>query len=137
METNLEKRTQSGSQVASAATPRSMGQGALGVAGSPAWSLARGREHSGLRFPPTRAARASRGRGVFLEEADEVMGAGRARWIEAPLAIVALAIAAFALAVCVNAPSIVTGAIFGTNPGPAIVAAASVAPPFVLPANSR
>ena len=49
------------------------------------------------------------------------MGAGRSRWIEAPLAILALAIAAFALAVCVNAPSIVAGATFGTNPGPAIV----------------
>jgi len=72
-----------------------------------------------------------------LKESDEIMGAGRSRWIEAPLAILALAIAAFALAVCVNAPSIVAGATFGTNPGPAIVAAASVAPPFVLPANSR
>ena len=72
-----------------------------------------------------------------MEEADKGMGAGRSRWIEAPLAILALAIAAFALAVCVNAPSIVAGATFGTNPGPAIVAAASVAPPFVLPANSR
>jgi hypothetical protein len=72
-----------------------------------------------------------------LKESDEIMGAARSRWIEAPLAIVALAIAAFALAVCVNAPSILAGATFGANPGPAIVAAASVAPPFVLPANSR
>jgi hypothetical protein len=136
MDKNLEQRTQSGSQIASAArqiTP----QRAPSVAGSPAWSLALGREHSGLRFPPTRAARATRGRGVFLGHADEVNGTGRARWIEAPVAIVALAVAAFALAVCFNAPSIVAGATFGANPGPAIVAAASVAPPFVLPANSR
>jgi hypothetical protein len=136
MDKNLEKRTQSDFQVASAA-PRSVAQRAPSVAGSPAWVLAHGREHSGLRFPPTRAARASRGRGVFLEEADEVKGTGRARWIEVPVAIVALAVAAFALAVCFNAPSIVTGATLGTNPGPAIIAAASVAPPFVLPANSR
>jgi hypothetical protein len=136
MDKNLEKRTQSSSQVAPAVL-RSMAQRAPSVGGSPAGSVAHAQEHSGLRFPPTRAARASRGRGVFLEEADEVMGTGRSRWIEAPLAIVALAIAAFALAVCVNAPSIVAGATFGTNPGPAIVAAASVAPPFVLPANSR
>ena len=136
MDKNLEKRTQSGSQVTSAATS-SMAQPAASVAGSPAWSLAQGREHSGLRFPPTRAARASRGRGVFLEEADEVKGTGRARWIEVPVAMVALAVAAFALAVCFNAPSIVAGATLGTNPGPAIVAAASVAPPFVLPANAH
>ena len=133
MDKNLEKRTQTNSQVASA-VPRSRAQRAPSVG---AGSLAQASEHSGLRFPPTRAARASRGRGVFSEEADKGLGAGRSRWIEAPLAILALAIAAFALAVCVNAPSIVAGATFGTNPGPAIVAAASVAPPFVLPANSR
>ena len=72
-----------------------------------------------------------------MEEADEVKGTGRARWIEVPVAMVALAVAAFALAVCFNAPSIVAGATLGTNPGPAIVAAASVAPPFVLPANAH
>ena len=136
MDKNLEKRTQNSSPVASAVL-QGMAKRAPIVAGSPAGSLGHAREHSALRFPPTRAARASRGRGAFLEEADKGMGAGRSRWIEAPLAILALAIAAFALAVCVNAPSIVAGATFGTNPGPAIVAAASVAPPFVLPANSR
>ena len=134
MDKNLEKRTQSSSQVASAVL-QGRAQRAPSVAGSPAGALGYAREPSPLRFPPTRAARASRGRGVFLEKADQ--GTGRSRWIEAPLAILALAIAAFALAVCVNAPSIVAGATFGTNPGPAIVAAASVAPPFVLPANSR
>src|ERR1700737_867394 len=136
MDKNLEKRTQNSSQAASAVL-QGMAKRAPIVAGSPAGSLGRAREPSPLRFPPTRAARASRGRGVFLEEADKGMGAGRSRWMEAPLAILALAIAAFALAVCGNPPSIVAGAPFGTNPGPAIVAAASVAPPFVLPANSR
>src|ERR1700674_1771379 len=136
MDKNLEKRTQNSSPVASAVL-QGMAKRAPIVAGSPAGSLGHAREHSALRFPPTRAARASRGRGVFSEEADKGLGAGRSRWIEAPLAILALAIAAFALAVCVNAAAIVAGATFGTNPGPAVAAAASVAPPFVLPANSR
>jgi hypothetical protein len=136
MDKNLEKRTQSRPQVAPAVLP-SMAQGAKSVAGSPAASLARGREHPDLRLPPTRAARASRGRGVFWEEPDEVMSAARSRWVEASVAFVALAVAAVAMAVCVNAPSVVAGAAFGTNPGPAIVAAASVAPPFVLPAKLR
>jgi len=136
MDKNLDKRTQSSLSIAPAELP-SAAKKASNIAGSPAAGFSPRREQSGLRFPPTRAARASRGRGVFLEKADQGRGAGRSRWIEAPLAILALAIAAFALAVCVNAPSIVAGATFGTNPGPAIVAAASVAPPFVLPANSR
>src|ERR1700738_1783890 len=58
------------------------------------------------RIPGGGALGSSRGRGVFLENADDGRGAGRSRWIEAPVAILALAIAAFALAVCVNAPSI-------------------------------
>ena len=140
MDKNLEKRTQSRLQVAPAALP-SLAQNTPNVAGLPAGSLTpslepRG-EHSGLRFPPTRAARPSRGRGVFLEEADEVVSAGRERWVEVPVAIVALAVAAFAVTVCINAPSAVAGGAFGTNPGPALVAAASVAPPFVLPAKLR
>jgi hypothetical protein len=136
MDKNLEKRTQSRPQVAPAVL-QGTAQMAPSVAGSPAASLATGRQHSGLRLPPTRAARASRGRGVFLEEHDEVMSAGWARWVEVLVAFVALAVAAVALAVCVNAPSVVAGAAFGTNPGPAIVAAASVAPPFILPAKLR
>jgi hypothetical protein len=94
-------------------------------------------EQAGLRFPPTRAARASRGRGVFLKDADKLGGRGRTRWVEVPVAIVALAVAAFALTVCFNAPSMVASGAFGPNPGPAMVAAASVAPPFVLPAKLR
>src|SRR3984893_8250259 len=106
MDKNLEKRTQNSSQVASP-VPHGAAKRAPIVAGSPAGSLGHAREHSALRFPPTRAARASRGRGVFLEKADKGLGAGRSRWIEEPLAILALAIAAFALAACANAPSIV------------------------------
>ena len=130
MDKNLEKRTQSRPQVAPASLPK-LALGVLNVAGSPPAS-----ERTGLRFPPTRAARASRGRGVFLEDGDKVRGGGR-RWIEVPVAIVALAIAAFAVTVYFNAPSIVAGGAFGPNQGPAMVAAASVAPSFVLPAKSR
>ena len=116
MDKNLEKRTENRTQVAAALLPG---------------------DRSGLHLPPTRAARASRGRGVFLEDGDKVRGGGRPRWIEVPVAIVALAIAAFAVTVYINAPSIVAGGSFGPNPGPAMVAAASVAPSFVLPAKSR
>ena len=72
-----------------------------------------------------------------MEDGDKVRGGGRPRWIEVPVAIVALAIAAFAVTVYINAPSIVAGGAFGPNQGPAMVAAASVAPSFVLPAKSR
>src|SRR5712672_925448 len=116
MDKNLEKSTQSRPQAAP--TPPAS-------------------EPSGLRFPPTRAARSSRGRGVFLNDADPSRGNRRPHWVEVPVAIVALAVAAFALTVCFNAPSIVSSGAFGPNPGPAMVAAASVAPPFVLPAKLR
>ena len=128
MDKTLEKSTRSHPQVASASLPKAVPN----VAGSPPAN-----ERPGLRLPPTRAARASRGRGVFLEDSDKGKGRGRPRWIEVPVAIVALAIAAFALLVCINAPSVVASGAFGPNQGPAIVAAASVAPPFVLRANPR
>ena len=131
MDKNLEQCTQSRPQADPASVPK-LAQGVLNVAGSPPAS-----ERAGLRFPPTRAARASRGRGVFLEDGDKLRGGGRPRWIEVPVAIVALAIAAFAVTVYINAPSMVAGGAFGPNPGPGMVAAASVAPSFVLPAKSR
>ena len=131
MDKNFEKRTQSSPEVAPASLPN-LAQGVSDVPGSPPAS-----ERPGLRFPPTRAARASRGRGVFLEDGDKLRGGGRPRWIEVPVAIVALAIAAFAVTVYINAPLIVAGGAFGPNQGPAMVAAASVAPSFVLPAKSR
>ena len=136
MDKNLDKRTQSRLPIASAELP-SMTQKAPNVAGSPADGFSPRREQTGLRFPPTRAARASRGRGVFLDESDEAMSGKRSRWIEVPVAIVALAVAAFAVTVWINAPSVVASSALGTNPGPAMVAAASVAPAFVLPARSR
>jgi hypothetical protein len=129
---NLDQCTQLHTHHASAVLP-GMQQAAPGVAGSP--GLAPRGKHSGLRFPPTRAARASRSRGLFLEEPD--MGLGRSRWVEVLGALAALVVTALALAVCVNTTSVVAGAAFGANPGPAIIAAASVAPPFVLPMRLR
>jgi hypothetical protein len=90
-----------------------------------------------LSFPPTRAARASRSRGVFFEDADPLAHADRPRWIDALGGLVAVVITALALAVCVNKTSAVPSAGFGANPGPGIVAAASVAPLFVEPTQSR
>jgi hypothetical protein len=95
-------------------------------------------EFSGLCFPPTRAARASRSRGVFLRDSDGPAKPRRSRWLE-PLAMLGtMVVAVLTLAVCVNTTSTVASAAFGAaNPGPAIVAAASVAPPFVLPSPAR
>ena len=136
MDKNLQTSTQSQPQVASPAladatrkTPNSGASTAsrfVPVSGS-----------SDLRFPPTRAARASRSRGVFLGESDEIGGSERSRWIEVPVAMLALAATAFALVVCVNATSLVGGPSVGANPGPAIVAAASVTPAFVEPVKLR
>lgn len=94
-------------------------------------------KQSELRFPPTRAARASRSRGLFLDDRDEIGNAGHSRWIEVPVALVALAVAAFALVVCLNATWLVERPSVGANPGPGIVAAASVAPAFVEPLKLR
>jgi hypothetical protein len=116
MDKNLENRSQNRTQVPTASLPG---------------------DRSVLRLPPTRAARASRSRGVFLEAPAEVGSAERANWIEVPVAIIALGVAAFALAVCFRATSLVAGPTVGINPGPAIVAAASVAPPFVEPLKLR
>jgi hypothetical protein len=129
---NLDQCTQIHTHHASAVLAGSE-QAAPGVAGSA--EIAPRGERSGLRFPPTRAARASRSRGLFLEESDK--GSGRSRWVEVLGALAALVVTALALAVCVNTTSVVAGVAFGANPGPAIVAAASVAPPFVLPVRLR
>jgi hypothetical protein len=91
-----------------------------------------------FRFPPTRAARASRSRGVFLKDSDGLANPRRSRWLE-PLAVLGtMVVAVLALAVCVNTTSTVASTAFGAvNPGPAMVAATSVAPHFVLPLQAR
>jgi hypothetical protein len=132
MVTNLYKSTQNRLQIAPASLP-DRAQAVSIIAGSSMADCALGRAAPDLRFPPTRAARSPRSRGVFLETCEENPSAKSTRWVEVPVAIVALAVAAFALAVCFSAPTIVAGTTVGANPGPGIVAAASVAPPFILP----
>ena len=62
----------------------------------------------------------------------------RLRWLEPVAMLGTMAVAILTLAICVNTTSTVASAAFGAaNPGPAIVAAASVAPPFVLPTRAR
>jgi hypothetical protein len=135
MDTNLQTRTQSQPQAASPVladvTRKPWTSG-----GSTAVKFTPVAAEPELRFPPTRAARAARSRGVFLRE-DESGASERPRWIEIPVAMLALAAAAFALVVCVNATSLVGGPSVGANPGPAIVAAASVTPAFVEPVKLR
>lgn len=77
-----------------------------------------GARHS--RLPPTRAAHQSRSRGHFLRQSNIVV-----------LALVA----AFAILVAGAYPSLSRNLTFG-NPGPALIAAASVPPSFVFPAKS-
>ncbi|MDQ6916434.1 MAG: hypothetical protein M3023_01270 [Pseudomonadota bacterium] len=72
-----------------------------------------------------------------MDDRDEIGNAGHSRWIEVPVALVALAVAAFALVVCLNATWLVGSPAVGANPGPGIVAAASVAPTFVEAAKLR
>jgi hypothetical protein len=94
-----------------------------------------------LRFspplPPTRAARPSRSRGVFLPTADPAPA--KRRWRKTDLSIAALAVmvVAMASALVLGAPPAILGALGTYNPGPAIVGAASVPPAFVEPSATR
>lgn len=134
MEKCLDKRNQIRLQVPSALLP-SVEPKVPSTAGSP--GLALRSDDCARRFPPTRAARASRSRGVFLVGPDEIPSAARSRWIDALGVLGALAVAALALLVCMNTTSMLASAAFGANSGPTIAAAASVVPPFVLPVQSR
>ncbi len=91
----------------------------------------------GLPLPPTRAARPSRSRGIFLPAADSAPKKRALR--KADLSIVALAVVvvAVASALILGGPPAILGASGVYNPGPAIVGAASVPPAFVEPSASR
>ncbi len=136
MDKNLQTRTQGQTELASPVLADATRKPPT-LGGSTAARFTPVNTQSELRFPPPRAARASRSRGVFLGEPDETGGSERPRWIEVPVAMLALAAAAFALVVCVDATSLVGGPSVGANPGPAIVAAASVTPAFVEPVKLR
>jgi hypothetical protein len=134
MEKYLDKRIQIRSHVPFA-TALNDAHRVQSIAGSP--GLDTGCDDRALRFPPTRAARASRSRGVFLAEGGKMPSQPLPRWIAALGVLGAAAVAALAFAVCVNTAPMLATAAFGANPGPAIAAAASVVPPFMLPAESR
>ena len=72
-----------------------------------------------------------------MAEPSEAPSGERSRWVDALGMLGAMAVAALALAVCVNTTSVLATAAFGANSGPTIAAAASVVPPFVLPVQSR
>ncbi|MEO8738621.1 MAG: hypothetical protein ABI537_02825 [Casimicrobiaceae bacterium] len=90
------------------------------------------------RLPPTRAARTPRSRGVFLAEVKKSAAAARKRRL-ADLLIGALAAAVVAIssALIMGAPSTIMGTALSFNPGPGIVAAASVPPTFMEPHKGR
>jgi hypothetical protein len=106
-----------------------------GAPGSP--DAAVGGERPSFRFPPTRAAQDLRSRGVFLEDPCYAGKIEPSRWMEAVGAVGAVIVAALALAVCINSSSMAGRTTFNANPGPGIVASASVAPTFVVPVQSR
>jgi hypothetical protein len=95
----------------------------------------RGPELSSISpLPPTRAARVPRSRGTFL---DGGRNAGQKKRHRALLTGFTLAIGGILLVLFACSPSIVSGVALSHNPGPAIVASASVAPEFVIPAKRR
>jgi len=88
------------------------------------------------RLPPTRAARVPRSRGTFLDGMRNAIP----KWnqlVGVSLKPIPLAIACILLALLAYSPSIVTGVALSHNPGPGIVASASVPPAFVIPARRR
>src|ERR1700757_502675 len=93
------------------------------------------REHqlrSQSRLPPTRAARPTRKRGVFLRARSALDKTRRGRVSRVTLA---LAVAAITSALVISAPSVVTDTAVAANHGLALVGAASVPPSFIAPAN--
>ena len=95
------------------------------------------REHqlrSHLRLPPTRAARPTRKRGVFLGTQSALDKTRHGRFSRVTLA---LAVAAITSALVVSAPSVVTDTAVAANHGLALIGAASVPPSFIAPAKRR
>ena len=88
-------------------------------------------------LPPTRAARPSRSRGVFLPAADSAPRKNTWRKTDLSIAALAVMVVAMASALILGGPPAILGASGAYNPGPAIVGAASVPPAFVEPPSSR
>jgi len=95
------------------------------------------REHqlrSQLRLPPTRAARPTRKRGVFLGAQSAL---DKPRYVRVSRVTLALAVAAITSALVVSAPSVVTDTAVAANHGLALIGAASVPPSFIATAKKR
>ncbi len=93
----------------------------LRAAGRPATENARRDAPSRrYRLPPTRAARSSRGRGVFFAPGKRLLSA------------VVIAAALFTLAAMFGTTTVVDSATFNANAGPRLVASASLAPAPIL-----
>jgi hypothetical protein len=92
---------------------------------------------SEIRLPPTRAARTTRSRGIFLPPtaASKQPRGGRKPGLS--IVTVAVAVAAFALALVVGAPGAIRWSSGSLNPGPAMVGATSVPPSFVDTGGAR
>jgi hypothetical protein len=86
-------------------------------------------------LPPTRAVRAPRSRGIFLDRRDGV-GPRTNRFLRASLTVLLVGIGGILLAVFASSTSI-SAVTLNANPGPGIVASASVAPAFMVPAKRR
>lgn len=90
------------------------------------------------RLPPPRAARTPRSRGFFLvatQPQEKQEHASRKR----DLSIVgfAVTVVAFTSALIVGAPAAIESSTESFNPGPAMVAATSVAPAFFAPHTAQ
>ena len=91
----------------------------------------------GTRLPPTRAARMSRSRGVFLAPVEPSRGGRARRWADLSIAALAAAVVAVSSALIMGAPATMMGVALNFNPGPAIIGAASVPPSFMEPSKGH
>jgi hypothetical protein len=86
------------------------------------------------RLPPTRAARAPRSRGIFFGRGGST-GPKKHHVVRASLTALMLGVCGILLAVFASRS--ISGVTLNANPGPGIVASASVAPAFMTPLKRR
>lgn len=86
------------------------------------------------RLPPTRAARAPRSRGTFFGHGGSI-GPKAHNVIKASLTALMLGVCGILLALFASRS--ISGVTLTANPGPGIVASASVAPAFMTPLKRR
>ena len=95
------------------------------------------RDVAGAPLPPTRAARSPRSRGRFFDPAEDRSHLRKTPVVRAWVTALAVAACGITMTLLASAPSLVSGTAFGANPGPGIVASASVAPSFVHALGKR